>query len=64
MGYDAYLVALEAIKQAGSTDSAAIRDALANAQIDGVTGSISFDENGMLKDMAFIKILRTVLLNS
>ncbi|NLK98812.1 ABC transporter substrate-binding protein [Defluviitalea saccharophila] len=59
LGYDAYLVALEAIKQAGSTDSAAIRDALANAQIDGVTGSISFDENGdAKKDMAFIKIVK------
>jgi branched-chain amino acid transport system substrate-binding protein len=56
LGYDAYLVALEAIKQAGSTDSTAIRDALVNAKIDGVTGSISFDENGdAKKDMAFIK---------
>ncbi len=56
LGYDAYLVALEAIKQAGSTDSAAIRDALVNVKIDGVTGSISFDENGdAKKDMAFIK---------
>ena len=56
LGYDAYLIALEAIKQAGSTDSSAIRDALVNAKIDGVTGSISFDENGdAKKDMAFIK---------
>jgi branched-chain amino acid transport system substrate-binding protein len=56
LGYDAYLVALEAIKQAASTDSVAIRDALVNVQIDGVTGSISFDENGdAKKDMAFIK---------
>jgi branched-chain amino acid transport system substrate-binding protein len=56
LGYDSYLVALEAIKQAGSTDSTAIRDALVNAKIDGVTGSISFDENGdAKKDMAFIK---------
>ncbi len=56
LGYDAYLVALEAIKQAGSTDSSAIRDALVNVKIDGVTGSISFDENGdAKKDMAFIK---------
>ncbi len=56
LGYDAYLVALEAIKQAGSTDSTAIRDALVNVKIDGVTGSISFDENGdAKKDMAFIK---------
>ncbi|MDK2808107.1 MAG: branched-chain amino acid transport system substrate-binding protein [Clostridiales bacterium] len=56
LGYDAYLIALQAIKDAGSTDPKAIRDALAKAQIDGVTGSISFDENGdAKKDMAFIK---------
>jgi len=59
LGYDAYLVAIEAIKQAGSTDSAAIRDAIAVVQIDGVTGSISFDENGdAKKDMAFIKTVK------
>lgn len=58
LGYDAYLVALEAIKQANSTDPTAIRDALQNVQINGVTGSISFDENGdAKKDMAFIKII-------
>jgi branched-chain amino acid transport system substrate-binding protein len=58
LGYDAYLVALEAIKQANSTDSKAIRDALEKVQINGVTGSISFDENGdAKKDMAFIKTI-------
>jgi branched-chain amino acid transport system substrate-binding protein len=56
LGYDAYLVAIEAIKQAKSTKSTDIRDALVNVKIDGVTGSISFDENGdAKKDMAFIK---------
>lgn len=56
LGYDAYLCAIQAIKDAKSTDSKAIRDALVNVQIDGVTGSISFDENGdAKKDMAFIK---------
>jgi branched-chain amino acid transport system substrate-binding protein len=56
LGYDAYLIALEAIKNANSTDTTAIRDALVDAQIDGVTGTISFDENGdAKKDMAFIK---------
>ncbi|MDF2587147.1 MAG: Extracellular ligand-binding receptor [Anaerocolumna sp.] len=59
LGYDAYLVALEAIKQAASTDSEAIRNALVNVKIDGVTGSISFDENGDAnKDMAFIKTVK------
>lgn len=56
LGYDAYLAALDAIKAANSTDSTAIRDALQTVQFDGVTGSISFDENGdAKKNMAFIK---------
>jgi branched-chain amino acid transport system substrate-binding protein len=59
LGYDAYLCAIEAIKQANSTDSKEIRDALVNVQIDGVTGAISFDENGdAKKDMAFIKTVK------
>ena len=58
LGYDAYLCALKAIEDAGSTDGTAIRDALAKVSIDGVTGSISFDENGDAnKDMAFIKTI-------
>lgn len=58
LGYDAYLAALKAIEDAGSTDTTAIRDALKNVSIDGVTGSISFDENGdAKKDMAFIKTI-------
>ena len=56
LGYDAYLCAIKAIETAGSTDTTAIRDALKGVSIDGVTGSISFDENGdAKKDMAFIK---------
>lgn len=58
LGYDSYLAALKAIEDAGSTDTTAIRDALKNVSIDGVTGSISFDENGdAKKDMAFIKTI-------
>lgn len=59
LGYDAYLVAIEGIKKAGSTDTTAIRDAIAQVQIDGVTGSLSFDENGdAKKNMAFIKTVK------
>ncbi len=59
LGYDAYLVAIKAIQQADSTDSQKIRDAIADLQIDGVTGSISFDENGDAnKNMAFIKTIK------
>ncbi|RGY96086.1 ABC transporter substrate-binding protein [Clostridium sp. AM58-1XD] len=58
LGYDAYLSAIKAIEEAGSTDTTAIRDALKTVSIDGVTGTITFDENGdAKKDMAFIKTI-------
>lgn len=58
LGYDSYLCAIKAIETAGSTDGSAIREALKGVSIDGVTGSISFDENGdAKKDMAFIKTI-------
>lgn len=58
LGYDSYLAAIKAIENAGSTDTTAIRDALKDVSIDGVTGSLSFDENGDAnKDMAFIKTI-------
>ncbi len=58
MGYDAYYVALEAIKAAGSADPAAIQQALWNVTYDGVSGSIAFDsENGdAIRDTAYIKV--------
>lgn len=56
LGYDAYNTAIAAIKAAGTTDSQAIRDALPSVSITGVTGAITFDENGdAKKDMAYIK---------
>ncbi len=56
LGYDAYMTAIAAIQAAGTTDSQAIRDALPGVSITGVTGAISFDENGdAKKDMAYIK---------
>jgi branched-chain amino acid transport system substrate-binding protein len=59
LGYDAYLAAIAAIQGAGSLDTTAIRDALALISINGVTGAISFDENGdAKKDMAFIKTVK------
>lgn len=58
LGYDAYMVAYEAIKAAGSTDGEAIKEALKSVSYEGVTGSIAFDENGdAIKDMAYIKII-------
>ena len=57
MGYDAYYVALEAIKAADSVDPAAIKAALWDVEHDGVSGHIAFDdENGdAVRDTAYIK---------
>ena len=57
MGYDAYYVALEAIKAAGSADPAAIKVALADVTYEGVSGAIAFDDvNGdAIRDTAYIK---------
>ena len=60
LGYDAYMVAVEAIKAAGSIEGADIAEALPSVAIDGVTGAISFDEIGDAnKDMAYIKKANT-----
>jgi len=60
LGYDAYMVAIEAIKAADSIDSVAIAEALPGVVVNGVTGSISFDEIGDAnKDMAYIKKANT-----
>ena len=59
LGYDAYMAIIEALKNvSGDITGEAVRDALASVSFDGVTGSISFDENGDAnKDMAYIKIM-------
>ena len=60
MGYDAYFVALEAIKAAGTTDSEAVKNALPSVTYTGVTGAISFGENGDAnRTSAFIKKCNT-----
>lgn len=60
MGYDAYNVALEAIKAAGSADPAAIKAALASVQYEGVSGAIAFDEIGdAIRDTAYVKTINT-----
>lgn len=59
LGYDGYLVALKAIEKAGSTDGAAIQAAIKDVTIDGVTGNITFGENGdAKKNLAFIKTVK------
>ena len=60
MGYDAYYVALEALKAAGSTDPGAVKAALPGVTYDGVSGSIAFDEQGdAIRDTAYIKTADT-----
>ena len=60
MGYDAYYVAMEALKAAGSTDKAAVKAALPDVTYTGVSGSIAFDEQGdAIRDTAYIKTADT-----
>ena len=60
MGYDAYYVALEALKAAGSPDKAAVKAALPDVTYTGVSGSIAFDEQGdAIRDTAYIKTADT-----
>ncbi len=60
MGYDAYYVALEAIKAAGSGDKGAIKAAIPGVKWDGVSGSIAFDSVGdAVRDTAYIKTADT-----
>jgi len=56
MAYDAYLITVDAIKRANSTDSQKIRDALAATKdLEAVTGKTTFDKNGDPIKAAVIK---------
>lgn len=61
MGYDAYFTALEALKNAGSTDRAKVMEALWKTTYTGVTGAIAFDDvNGdAIRTTAYIKKVNT-----
>ena len=60
MGYDAYFTALEALKLAGSTDPAAINEAIWDVVYDGVSGHIAFAEPGdAVRNVAYIKVANT-----
>ncbi|AEF86324.1 extracellular ligand-binding receptor [Treponema primitia ZAS-2] len=59
LGYDGYLVALDAIKRAGSLDPQAIRDAIAKTTgFVGATGTVTLDANGDATKSAFIKSVK------
>ena len=61
MGYDAYYVALEALKKAGSTDPAKVLEVLPSVEYTGVTGAIAFDEVGdAQRDSAVVKKCNTM----
>ena len=60
MGYDAYFFALEAIKNAGSTDPADVLEAIPSTTYTGVTGNIALDDIGdAVRDSAFVKACNT-----
>ena len=62
LGYDAYMSIYEALKAldgAEALNSVALRDALKAVSFNGVTGAISFDENGdAIKNVAYIKEIK------
>lgn len=56
LGFDTYILAIDAMEKAGSADSVAIRDALAATKdFKGATGIITLDENGDATKTAVIK---------
>lgn len=57
MGYDAYMVALESLKLAGSTEPAKVNEALWKTTYNGVSGAIAFNDTtgDAIRDVAFIK---------
>lgn len=55
--YESVLVAADAIKRAGSTDPAAVRDALAKTDYKGILGPIAFDANNQAhNNMMFLAV--------
>ncbi len=59
LGYDAYMTMIEALKAIeGDVTSVALREALVGVSYNGVTGAITFNEEGDAnKDMAYIKTM-------
>ena len=57
LAYDASLILIDSLKRAGSTDGAAIRDAIFATNLECVSGQITFDKNGdPIKTAAIIKV--------
>jgi len=59
LGYDAYMLLVDAIERAGSTDGDAIRDALASTdKFEGVTGWITIDADHNAVKSAVVKTVK------
>ncbi|MGB9789006.1 ABC transporter substrate-binding protein [Thermotoga caldifontis] len=59
LGYDAYMLVVDAIRRAGSADPKAIRDALAATKnFEGATGYITLDQNGDAIKDAVIRVVK------
>lgn len=58
IAYDSYMLVVEAIKTANSKDPKTIAETLRTITYKGLTGTISFDENGeLLEQQAYIKTI-------
>ncbi len=56
LAYDAYMVAIDALEAAGTTESSAVGAAVAGVRIQGLTGDFGFDLNGdAARSTLFIK---------
>ena len=59
LGYDAYILILDAIKRAGTTDRVKLRDEIARTKnFAGAAGIITLDENGDAVKNAVIKVVK------
>jgi branched-chain amino acid transport system substrate-binding protein len=59
LGYDAYILILDAIERANSTDPVAIRDQIAKTQgFEGAAGVITLDQNGDAIKDAILKVVK------
>jgi branched-chain amino acid transport system substrate-binding protein len=59
LAYDAYMIAINAIEAAGSTDADAVKDALLKkTNFEGASGHITFDEVGEPKKPINVDIVK------
>jgi branched-chain amino acid transport system substrate-binding protein len=57
-GYDAVYAIAAALEKAGSTDNAALVAAMHEIQIDGLTGTMTWDENGDATKSAIVALIQ------